>query len=84
MIDKICGESGKVCYSKREAGSVVNAFKSRKHFRHCKKGRKGDNVPQRIYFCKYCGTYHVTHIKYIKDRKRYFNGYRGEEDGKRI
>jgi len=66
----ICVACGKVCYSKREAGRIKNLYHN--GARHNRKGRKGDNVPQRVYFCKDCGTYHLTHKKYIRSKDMIF------------
>ena len=52
-------ECGKICYTKREAGSIINSLK-----RHRNSTRLGRNkeFPRRKYFCTYCGYYHLTHI----------------------
>lgn len=50
MTEEVCESTGKVCYSKREAGIA------RARCRHSKR----DRVPRRIYFCKECGWYHLT------------------------
>ncbi|MBQ5492065.1 MAG: hypothetical protein IIT68_08445 [Treponema sp.] len=60
----MCETSGKVCYTEREAGGVINGCK--KHLnagnsRSVKAGH-GKNIPRRKYFCKVCGFYHVSHF----------------------
>ena len=30
---------------------------------HFKWSHRGKNIPQRSYYCEYCGTYHLTHLK---------------------
>lgn len=55
----LCKECGKICYTKREAGSIINSLK-----RHRNSTRLGRNkeFPRRKYFCTFCGYYHLTHI----------------------
>lgn len=54
----ICREAHKVCYTRREAGSILNDC--RKHgFRSRGVGKK--HRPRREYFCNHCGFYHLTH-----------------------
>lgn len=58
MNDKrYCERSGKVCYTKADAGGAVNAAK-----RH--KTSWSKNIPKRYYWCSHCGFYHLT--KYRK------------------
>lgn len=62
----ICESTGKVCYTEREAGTVINS--SRKHIyignnHTIKSGRANSkNIPRRKYFCEECRHYHVTHL----------------------
>lgn len=51
-MNDLCFATGKVCYSKREAGVTLARC------RHSKRNR----VPRRIYFCKECGWYHLTSL----------------------
>ena len=53
----LCNDSGKQCMSRRDAGILINRF--RHHHKVCGK------YPRRYYFCKSCGTYHVTSLKYF-------------------
>lgn len=61
----ICSETGKICYTEREAGLVMN--KARKHFyaghmqMHKEHFANSKDIPRRKYYCKACGFYHVTH-----------------------
>lgn len=55
-----CVESGKVCYSGREAGEIINSGK--RHHRSDLCGRSKE-FPRRKYFCKDCGYYHLTSMK---------------------
>lgn len=50
-----CPVEGKICYSAREAGELINSLK------HLK--RKPKNIPKRSYRCKHCGTFHVTKMR---------------------
>lgn len=47
-----CSFCGKICYTQREAGYLLNTRSS--HSKHREK------VPRRKYFCKQCGYYHLT------------------------
>lgn len=51
-----CPECGKICYTEREAGAVLNRARRRKQY----KGRK-KYIPRRYYMCEYCGCWHTTH-----------------------
>jgi hypothetical protein len=44
----------KVCYSEREAHTIINAAKKYNHYSHQKK------IPKRAYYCKECRAWHVT------------------------
>ena len=67
-MERICETSGKICYSRKKAGEVVNLYHRRRYrLESGRKGRKGDCIPQRVYFCEDCKTYHVTHLKYYRD-----------------
>lgn len=54
----------KVCYSQKEAGQLVNAFRSRRRGDHKRKFSWMNKIPMRSYFCKTCGAYHVTSLKH--------------------
>lgn len=59
-------QCGKICYSRKEAGTIVNLYTRRHHRTHAKK------VPCRVYLCSQCGTYHTTHIplrKYLYEQE---------------
>lgn len=77
----LCMETGKICYTEREAGIVIN--KARKHFyeghmkTHKEQYSKSKEIPRRKYWCKACGFYHVTHMsRYLGDERI---SYREEE-----
>lgn len=56
---EICSVSGKICYSLRDARTIIKNCKKRK--------KKTKNIiPSREYFCKDCGSYHLTHYKKMK------------------
>lgn len=59
---KICKETGKVCYTIREAKQTISLFK-------CHWIKKNKKIPVRYYKCEYCGFYHLTH---------YHNRYRNK------
>lgn len=54
-----CQQTGKTCFSKKEANETIAYFKTN----HFKWSHRGKNIPQRAYYCNYCGTYHLTHLK---------------------
>ena len=54
MDYQICQKSGKRCYSKHHAQSVVN-LATKKHWKN-----KNSVVPKRVYFCYECGWWHLT------------------------
>lgn len=83
----ICKFSGKIMYSRRDAGNVINGFGA---LHNCGKRKslshlyRGDNKPNRMYFCEKCGAYHVTHYTTVKNphsqsshkiKDLYNNGY---------
>lgn len=53
-VHQLCGLTGKLCYSQKEAGTIVN---------HNTKGHQKKyfhKVPVRAYFCEDCRQYHLT------------------------
>lgn len=60
-----CAVTGKICYSKKEAGNVMHYLKRKRNLPH-----RGQNIPQRLYYCNDCGAYHLTHFKKRKRRTR--------------
>ena len=80
-----CKSTGKVCYTKREAGLVVNGTKKHVTASHL---YKGTARPKRSYFCSECGFYHTTHLRNTTERgyhKKpmktiYGKGYNGDFD----
>ena len=63
--DVRCYFAGKICYTAREAGEVING--ARRHHRN------GKNIPRRKYYCETCGYYHVTHYSFYADDERKSN-----------
>lgn len=57
MTEHIYCSCGKICYSQKEAGNVIRRIKKKK------RGIKNKIIPMRTYYCKECGTYHLTHFK---------------------
>lgn len=62
-----CWAAGKVCYTVREAGIVMNQAK--KHHLHRFARGKGKEIPKRKYFCTDCGFYHLTHYTFYCDSR---------------
>ena len=72
----VCGFSGKICYTEREAGLVINGCKRHVYVGNCRwaKSAHGNSksIPRRKYYCKDCGFYHVTHLAlYDMDSQNY-------------
>lgn len=72
----MCIFTGKICYTEREAGLVINGVKKHHHVGNGKwiKSNHGNskNIPRRKYYCKDCGFYHVTHLAlYDYDSQNY-------------
>lgn len=68
MVDKdnLCDVTGKICYSQKDAGSIINGA------RHNRK-----NKPKRMYLCKHCNSYHLTHFKTMCDKYKRIRKMRG-------
>lgn len=64
MFENICSETNKIKYSKREAGVIINSYKRHHH------GSK-KKVPRRCYACSSCGTFHITHMPFLKGVREY-------------
>lgn len=60
-----CSEAGKVCYTAREAGTVINETHSH-HYGGARRLRS-KTIPKRKYVCPDCGYYHVTHHAFFAD-----------------
>jgi len=72
----ICAFAGKICYTEREAGLVINGCKKHVHMgnHHWAKAAHGNSksIPRRKYYCKDCGYYHLTHMAlYTNDSRNY-------------
>ena len=67
--DIICFPESKISYTEREAGTIVNLCR-RHTYSSWGVGQK--YKPMRKYFCKYCGFYHVSHLKsYVDEPKKF-------------
>ena len=55
-----CESTGKICYTEREAGEILNMPKRHSH---------SNEIPKRKYFCEKCGCYHLTHQTFYKSDK---------------
>ena len=62
----ICIFTGKICYTEREAGLVINGCKRHVYVGNGRfaKSAHGNSkaIPRRKYYCKDCGFYHLTHL----------------------
>lgn len=63
----ICKETGKRCYTQSLAGKQIGLAKGK--YRRKKAGN--GKIPQRSYYCNYCGYYHLTSLKSFTNKKRY-------------
>lgn len=50
-----CLFSGKLSFTQKEAGEIINSAKN--------STRKTKIIPQRSYYCKHCRTWHLTHYR---------------------
>lgn len=60
-------QTGKACYTEREAGIVINSARRR---RYSDKSRWRKDIPRRKYYCTECGFYHVTHHAFYQPKKQ--------------
>ena len=75
-----CEDTGKICYSGREAGEIINSTKHHHRNDHLGRSKK---FPRRKYYCNDCGYYHLTSMKaeYSESSKcgnwdeHYYNAY---------
>lgn len=72
----MCSSAGKICYTEREAGIVINGCKKHSYMggRHWAKSSHGHSksIPRRKYYCKDCGYFHLTHMAlYNIDSRNY-------------
>lgn len=65
-VEMRCKDSGKVCLTVREAGEIINSFK-----RHHNNKTRNGNRPCRKYWCKCCGYYHLTHLAYFGEKRKF-------------
>ena len=56
-----CQSTGKLCYTRSEAGSVLN---------YTKRNRFGKDVPKRCYYCEACRMWHLTSKPFVGTHKR--------------
>ena len=60
----ICENTGKNCYSFREAHEIVNR---QKHHKVVNVRINKNKIPTRSYFCKFCKSYHLTSKSFYRD-----------------
>ena len=56
--DIVCESTGKICYSKKEAGITIN--RAKKHYHSDDESNASKKIPKRKYYCEKCGHYHLT------------------------
>lgn len=59
---QICEITGKICYSRKKAGEIINTLK-RNPIGKRQKAPKRKKIPMRCYFCKFCKSWHTTHFR---------------------
>jgi len=67
-----CESEGKICYTKKEAGTALN--RARHHDNRAKK------IPKRMYPCKECGHYHLTSKSASHKKDRLQEKYRYKKE----
>ncbi|BDC95888.1 hypothetical protein TRSA_09870 [Treponema saccharophilum] len=74
---KICEFSGKICYSRRNSGEIINSQKRHRYGDHLGHNKK---IIKRCYYCTFCGCYHLTHVPFFKkgDFKRMMKFYEAD------
>lgn len=60
-MKEVCPVEGKICYSEREAGTILN-YSKKSHYKSSSKKRL-----VRKYRCNACGTWHLTSMPYLTD-----------------
>ena len=70
--DLRCESTGKICYSKKEAGIALNV--ARHH------GNRAKKIPKRMYLCKECGHYHLTSQSASHKKDRLQEKYRYKKE----
>ena len=70
MSDELCPQTGKRCFTQREAGDCLRGLKENKFRR-----KKHSTLPKRYYRCQFCGMYHLTHYSQKKKEKYYSKPY---------
>lgn len=75
MNNTVCCKTGKICYTHRQAQSVISHAHPKKCWRR-RCNSYGKNVPTRAYYCEECESYHVTHETYELKRRTHENNRR--------
>lgn len=71
-----CSETGKRCYSEKEANIAISSAKKHYGKGTARKTKTGD-IPRRKYYCKNCRSWHLTSkvtfdkVKHLHKKKRY-------------
>lgn len=58
---ELCPETWKLCYSREDAGSVLN---------YTKRNRFGKSIPKRCYYCEACGMWHLTSKPFVGNHRK--------------
>lgn len=57
----ICEQTGKICYSEKEAGRAINHSKKHRY----RKSHYKKKIVKRKYWCEFCNTWHLTSMSYF-------------------
>lgn len=57
MDYEYCPVTHKRCYGQKDANNVIA---------HARNAKNKKQTPQRSYYCRHCGSYHLTHFRRFK------------------
>lgn len=63
-----CSRTGKVCYTERDAGEMLNRTRDKRYIK--RKHLNSKNAPRRKYRCEFCGWWHLTHQPFYKNNRQ--------------
>lgn len=76
--DLRCESTGKICYSKKEAGIALN--RAKKHYHSDDESNASKKIPKRKYYCEKCGHYHLTSQPASQKKDRLQEKYRHKKE----